>query len=97
MKTQIDLYDFKKAFKEKRSDNFSNAALEALYAYLCDYENNTGDEIELDVIALCCDYTEYSSIEEFNNDYSTEHESIEDIEQFTTVIDFENGFIIQNF
>jgi len=51
-----------------REDNFSPAALRALFEYLEDYEDATGEDVELDVIALCCDFAEYDA-EELVQDY----------------------------
>ena len=51
-----------------RPDNFSYAGLKALFEHLESYEDDTGEEIELDVIALCCDYSEMT-LEEIINDY----------------------------
>jgi len=61
-----------------------------------------GEPIELDVIGICCDFTEYDSIEEFKNDYSytigEDIDDIEDIRDYTTVIPIDDkSFIIQNF
>lgn len=36
--------------------------------------------MEADVIAICCDFNEYASLAEFQADYGTEYESIEDIQ-----------------
>jgi hypothetical protein len=59
MKTTVSRYDFERAFVDAdRRDNFSYEGLNALFDYLEDYEEQTGEEIELDVIALCCDYAE---------------------------------------
>ena len=106
MKARLpNFYNFQRAFKDMgRDDNFSYAGLKALFDYLEDYEEATGEETELDVISLCCDFTEYESLEDFQADYGDEYETIEDIRDSTTVIDIadedgkENGnFIIQNF
>jgi len=59
MKQTINLNDFINAFKEAgRHRQFSIHGLHALYDYLKDYEESTGEELELDVIALCCEFTE---------------------------------------
>jgi hypothetical protein len=59
MKTTVSRYDFERAFVDAdRKENFSYEGLNALFDYLEDYEEQTGEEIELDVIALCCDYCE---------------------------------------
>ena len=101
MKQSVNEYQFRDAFhKMGRGDNFSYAGLTALYDYLEQYEHDTGQEIELDVIALCCEYAEYDSLQEFQRDYGEkDFKSIEDIEERTTVIlkHSEYGFIIQQF
>jgi len=55
----VNLHDFRKAFQEIRPNNFSYEGLETLFNYLTDIETNDSSyNCELDVIALCCDYTE---------------------------------------
>ena len=56
MKKSVSITDFMDAFEKMRPSNFTYEGLECLYNYLIDYEHDTGTEIELDVIALCCDY-----------------------------------------
>lgn len=68
----------------------------------CDYyenlEESTGDRIELDVIAICCEWTEYENIEEFQKDYGDDYEDVDAIEQQTTVLRLDSGgFVIQCF
>ena len=83
---------------ECRRNNFSYEGLQALYNYLEDYEESIGEKIELDVIALCCEYTEYESLEEYNTNYGEEVETIEDISDKTTVIKIDDEkFIIQDY
>jgi hypothetical protein len=68
-----------------------------------DTEENCGQEVELDVVALCCEFTEYADLEEFNGVYNNgdtaNNFSIEDIESCTTVILIDRGFsfLVQNF
>ena len=100
MKQTINFYQFKDAFyKMDRGEQFSYNALKALFEYFEEYEDSTDDEIELDVIAICCDYVEYDSLEDFQLDYNTEdYPDIESIEYNTTVIKIDNdAFIIQAF
>ena len=71
IKQTVTESDFRDAFQAIRSDNFSYEGLTALYEYLWDLSEDIGEDIELDVIALCCDFTEYSEEEarrEFNID-----------------------------
>ena len=70
MKQSINAYDFERAFVlADRKDQFSYDGLKALFEYLEDFEDDMGEEIELDVIALCCDYSEYDSALECAKDY----------------------------
>jgi hypothetical protein len=98
MKSTVNFSEFCDAFHKSERDNFSYEGLRALFDYLEQYEEDCGEEIELDVIALCCDYTEYDNLKEFQDDYGTEYEDIEDIETNTTVIKIDDDkFIIQAF
>jgi hypothetical protein len=58
MKQAVYFNDFRDAFMSIRPDNFSRDGLWAIYDYLTELEADTGEELELDVIAVCCDYTE---------------------------------------
>ena len=70
MKTTVSKYDFERAFVDAdRKDNFSYEALGLLFDYFESYEEETGQEIELDVIAICCDYTE-DTVEGIARNYS---------------------------
>lgn len=71
-----------------REDNFSYAGLTALFDYLEECERDIGEEWELDVIALCCDFTE-SDIDTIAIDYDIDLSGCVDLEeQFNIVIDF---------
>ena len=41
-----------------RKDQFSYEALEAIFDYLEEYSDSTGEPVELDIVAICCDYAE---------------------------------------
>ena len=70
MKTSVSYYDFQRAFERMdRANQFSREGLKTLFDYLEQYEEDTGEEIELDVIALCCDYCE-STFAQVADDYS---------------------------
>jgi hypothetical protein len=74
MKQTINFYDFQKAFQDLRPNNFSYQGLRALFEYLEDIEDTHNEEMEFDVIALCCDFTEYANEEEYARDYSDDLE-----------------------
>ena len=108
MKITVTEADFKQAFRNHdRQENFTWEGLSALFDYLEDFERDTGEEIELDVIELCCEYTEYADLEDFHKDNNAEeYPTIDSIESDTTVIrvdcsgngdDEDGSFIIQNF
>lgn len=77
MKTTVYFYDFKHAFESIRPDNFSREGLEVLWDYLEEYEDSTGEELELDVIALCCDFSE-DTWENIASDYRIDLDGCED-------------------
>jgi hypothetical protein len=49
--------------------NWSRAGAVALAEYLEEYEENTGEELELDVCAIRCDFAEYSSLRDWLVEY----------------------------
>jgi hypothetical protein len=69
MKRTISRYDFHRAFEQMRPDNFTYAALDALFDHFEQYEEDTGEQVELDVIGICCDYAEMTT-DEFIESYS---------------------------
>jgi len=71
MKTTVSIYEFRHAFEDLRPDNFSYDGLTWLFNYFEELENSNDQEIELDVIAICCDYTE-STYEEIIESYNVE-------------------------
>lgn len=57
MKQSVTFNDFCDAFHAyDRYDSFGYDGLRVIFDYLESYEQDTGEEIELDVIAICCDY-----------------------------------------
>ena len=100
---RVDFSDFLEEFKKcGREEQFTYKAKKALYEYLNQISEDLGEPIELDVISLCCQFTEYSSLQEFNNDYvysiGYDLDSIEEINDYTMVIQIdEKSFIIQDF
>ena len=97
MKQTVNFTMFYDSFSNRR-ENFSYEGLRAIFDYLEQYEEGAETEIELDPIAICCEYSEYESIEDFQSEYSDEYKTIEDIQEVTTVIPIDdNSFIIQSF
>jgi len=73
MKQNVNKLAFHDAFVAcGRGDQFSYKGRGALFDYLTELEDDTGTEIELDVVALCCDYSEYSSATEAVRDHGVD-------------------------
>lgn len=100
MKTSVYFNEFCDYFRDMdRNDNFSYSGKRALYDYFIQYEEETGSEIELDIIAICCEFTEYDDLEDFQKNYSEDYKTMDDIQAQTIVIEVEGGanFIVQDF
>ena len=97
MKKNISEWDFIEAFKlMDRGEQYTPEALIALYEYFAELEKSCDIDIELDVIAICCEYTEYADFDEIKDNYY-ELEDMDDLKNRTQVIEFEGGIIIQDF
>ena len=100
MKQTINFYNFSDAFrKADRADQFTYEGQRAIFDYLEEYEDSTGEEVELDVVAICCEYMEYENLEEFHNIYDKEdYPNLDKLRDYTQVIEVgEDSFIIAEF
>ena len=78
MKTSVNFSQFCDAFRDmNRNENFSYDGKRALFDFIEEMDEDTGQETELDVIALCCEYAE-SSLEDIINDYHIDMSEAED-------------------
>ncbi|MFW6130312.1 MAG: hypothetical protein ACOC56_03935 [Atribacterota bacterium] len=66
--------DFNRLETDKTGGNFTRAGLRALFEYLNNSSEDTGENIKLDVIGLCCEFSEYKNLNEYLNDYYTTDE-----------------------
>ena len=97
----ITITDFINAFdRADRSANFSNAGLVAIFDFLED----VNPDMELDVIGICCDFSEYKDLEELKQDYGYDEDLEEDDEILdyfrdqTIVLELANGgLVIQSY
>jgi hypothetical protein len=71
MKTTVYFSEFRDLFQQIRPDNFSYQGQKILFDYFEEYENSTGEEFDLDVIAICCDFSE-DSFENIADQYGIE-------------------------
>jgi len=79
---QVSKSSFHNAFNAVRPDNFSYEGLDALFNYLTELEEDT-QQHELDVIAICCEYSEDSNKNHLSN---YDLDSMEELAEHTTVI-----------
>lgn len=88
MKTSVNFSQFCDAFRAAgRNENFSYDGKRALYDFLEEMADQTGEEGELDVIALCCEFAE-STVEELINDYSIDVSEAEgDEEEIEAIVE----------
>jgi hypothetical protein len=95
MKQTVTESMFIDSFRGGYKDNFSYEGKKALFEWLESLEME--EDTELDPVGLCCEFSEYDSIEDFASEYgSGDIETMEDIEDRTTVIRIDDdSFIIQ--
>lgn len=91
--------------------NFTRAGAYALAEYLEEYENDTGEELELDPIAFACEYAEYTTLVECVKETVSDDEqaNLKDGDGFnddlirdylnenSTLVEFDGGLIIRSF
>lgn len=97
--------DFCDAFTEAgRENNFSYKGKRALFDYLEDLSDDCGKDFELDVVALCCEYSEGTYFEIAHNyridlsDCEDEDEKIETVrehlENESCIVGEDNGVFV---
>jgi len=69
---------------------FSYEAKIALFNYYEEFEESTGEVIECDPIAFCCEWREYENLKEVLEDY-TNIRDMEDLLDHTQVIEIPNS------
>jgi hypothetical protein len=72
MKTTLTAYDIAHALKSDENAAWSWNGARALAEYLEEYEEGTGEELELDVVAIRCDFSEYESLQDWLKEYQGE-------------------------
>ena len=94
---ELTFYDFVKAFENHNRENqFTRAGLSALYDYLEEYSEEIGEHFKLDVIGLCCEFTEYPRVSDALKDYNLS--SYDELASSTLIIPTDDGgLLIQNF
>jgi hypothetical protein len=104
MKSNISQQAFIQAFRDYgRETQFTYEALKVIFDWLEELAECCDDEIELDVIAVCCEFAEYESFKGFQADYpecpECYIETLDFIRNNTTFLELpgSTGFVIQQF
>jgi hypothetical protein len=110
MKETLTQSQFVGRFLQIRPDNFSADALCALFDYFEELEQDCGDEMEFDPVAVCCDYSEYPSARDALADMgyddptdpdededTREGQALEWLRDNTQAIEFDGGIVVAGF
>lgn len=91
MKQTVNKSDFIDQFRVMdRLDNFSYEARGLLFDYLEEMEESSGEEMEMDVIAVCCDFSE-DTPESIADNYGIDISECEDEDEVKeAVLDYLN-------
>ena len=105
----MDKYAFFNAFNNSsRKDQFSNEALEAIFEYMEEYSDSTGENVEFDIVGICCEWSEMSwqdVVQSYGLDLShcdTDEERSEPVDEYLqdepqSVRLSEDWFVLVNF
>ena len=69
MKNTLNTYEITDALLQDENAAWSYDGARALAEYLEEYEEDCGVELELDVVCLRCNFSEYNSLEEWLTEY----------------------------
>jgi len=69
MKKTLNTNQIADALRADDNANWSYNGARALAEYLEEYEENAGQEMELDVVAIRCDFSEYASLRAWAGEY----------------------------
>ena len=109
MKKTLSTWEIADALSRDEYAGWSYEGAKALAEYLEQLEEDIGEEMELDVVAIRCDYSEYASATEAAENYQDndhgddmdddekEAAALKYLQDNTTVIEFDGGIIIQDF
>ena len=101
MKLEINTYEAADILLKDEYAKWSRNAALALVEYSEALEEDCGESMDLDPVAIRCDWSEYESASEAYNDIYAESmdetEAMEYFEYHTTLIVFEGGVLIQQF
>lgn len=72
--------------------NWTHEGATALFSFIEEWENETGQPIDFDPVALRCGWSEYASVDEALEDYGMN--SFSELDLSTIVIALDNGGVL---
>lgn len=81
IKQTVTFSQFCDGFSDSYKNNFSYEGKRALFGYL----EQLSEDIELDPVALCCEYQEFDNLRDYQVSYLCE-DTMQDVEDKTTLI-----------
>ena len=69
MKLTLNTYQIADALRADENAAWSYAGAKALAEYLEELEESTGEEVDLDVVAIRCDFSEHPTLRAWAEDY----------------------------
>jgi hypothetical protein len=84
IKQTVNFSQFCDSFSDTYKDNFTHDGKKVLFDYLENLSDDIGEDIELDIIALCCEYTQYDDVEDFIAQYGYTDIKKEDFNTYDT-------------
>ena len=96
MKQELNIYQVADLLKQDDNANWTHAGAMAIAEFFEELENDTDESIELDVVAIRCEFSEYKNFDEVKENYN-DIKTLEDLHDNTLVIEFDTGLIIQDF
>jgi hypothetical protein len=110
MKMTLNTLQIADYLKNDSYASWSYNGAKALAEYLEEYEESTGEELELDVCSIRCDFAEYSSPQEAAEDHGwkpdphvaddgqeCDADALQWLQDRTSVIEFDGGIIVSSF
>jgi hypothetical protein len=89
MKDTVTAYQFVNEMAQAQH-GFSREGARALFEYFEAYEEDTGEQMEFDPVAIRCDFDEYENLKAIQENYQ-DIETLEDLQNHTTVIEIPNS------
>jgi len=105
MKTTVNSSDFINAFRAHDGRFYQMGGypgLHALFEYLEQWEQDTGEEIEFDVVGLCCEWGHFDNVQEayaelIGGNAEDEQAMLAELEDRTVVIQYGTGCFVHQF